>query len=98
MSEAAFQKKLQDALRQRGAWVAKYPAGPHGVKGVPDLMVCHLARFYAVECKAGDPRLARYALTVSQALQRDKVIAAGGVHLVAWPGNLDWVLSYFPAQ
>lgn len=95
MAESHYQKKLQDALRERGAWIVKYPAGPHGVIGTPDLLCCYLGWFVAIECKAGNPKLKRYQLTPMQQRQRQEILNAEGSHLVAWPGNHQDVMRFF---
>lgn len=88
-SEARYQKQLMDRIRERGGWVVKYPAGPHGTIGTPDLLVCYLGHFLAIEVKAGNPRLKRYEPTPMQARQLDGVREAGGVAIIAWPDGPD---------
>lgn len=83
--EARYQKQLMDAIRERGGWVVKYPAGPHGTIGTPDLLVCYLGHFLAIEVKAGNPRLKRYEPTAMQQRQLDAIVTAGGHAFVDWP-------------
>lgn len=90
--EARYQKKLMDALRARGAWVVKYPAGPHGTIGTPDLLACYRGRFLAIEVKAGNPKLKAYAPTPMQRHQLGLVSDAGGIILIAWPQTHDDVM------
>lgn len=85
--EANYQKRLMQQLRARGAYVVKYPAGPHGAKGVPDLLCCYRGRFIALELKAGNPALAQYAPTINQEHQLDAIHRAGGIALVSWPAS-----------
>lgn len=89
--ERAYQTKVIDQLRARGAWVVKYPAGPHGAVGTPDLLACYRGRFLAIECKAGDPRLKAYTPTAMQLRQLDAIVTAGGHAVVLWPGMLGGV-------
>lgn len=83
--ERRYQTSLIDLLRKRGAWVAKYPAGPHGSVGVPDLLACYRGRFFAIECKAtrGDQP------TAMQQRQLNLIVTAGGLATVAYPGSDD---------
>lgn len=50
-AEATTQKRIIDALRKEGAWVAKQHQSGRGTKGVPDLLVCHHGKFIALEVK-----------------------------------------------
>jgi Holliday junction resolvase len=84
--EATYQRNLMLRLRDRGAYVVKYPAGPHGTVGTPDLLICYRGRFIALELKAGDPNLAKYAPTTMQLQQLQAVRNAGGIAFVAHPG------------
>lgn len=95
--ERTYQTKLIGQLRERGAWVVKYPAGPHGTIGTPDLLVCHLGHFIALEVKAGDPRLKAYAPTVMQQQQLDAIMEAGGIAVIAWPGNAENIMALLDA-
>lgn len=79
--ERRYQTSLIAELRKRGAWVVKYPAGPHGTIGVPDLLACYRGLFLAIECKAK-----REPPTAMQQRQLDGIVSAGGMALVAWPG------------
>lgn len=85
--ERAHQTKLISELRARGAWVVKYPAGPHGTIGTPDLLACYRGQFAAIEVKAGDPRLKAYQPTPMQQRQLDLVVTAGGFAYISWPGG-----------
>lgn len=99
--ERTYQTKLIERLRKRGAWVVKYPAGPHGTVGTPDLLACYRGLFLAIEVKAGDPKLKAYAPTIAQQRQLDAINTADGLALVLWPGNdahLDVILGGLDAD
>ncbi len=83
--EARYQKSLIDQLRSRGAWICKYPAGPHGSVGVPDLLACYRGRFLAIECKAAKAKTP----TAMQQHQLDLIVTAGGLATVSYPGSDD---------
>lgn len=86
--ERRYQTSLIDKLRKRGAWVVKYPAGPHGTIGTPDLLACYRGYFLAIECKAR-----REEPTPMQQRQLDSIREADGLAIVAWPGvDLDALL------
>jgi Holliday junction resolvase len=92
--ERRYQTQLIAELRKRGAWVAKYPAGPHGTIGTPDLLACYRGYFLAIECKAR-----REEPTTMQQRQLDLIREAGGIAIVAWPGlDLDHLLDAFDAD
>jgi Holliday junction resolvase len=91
--EARYQKKLIDAIRARGGYIVKYPAGRFGTIGTPDLLACYHGLFIGIECKAGNPALAAHAPTTQQERQLDLIKRAGGIRLVAWPGNRDEVMA-----
>lgn len=79
--ERRYQVKLMEQIRKRGGWVVKYPAGPHGTIGTPDLLTCYRGLFLAIECKAK-----REPPTSMQQRQLDEIVSAGGMALVAHPG------------
>jgi len=51
MTEAALQRKIQAALRERGAKVIKIHGGPYSVVGTPDLIGALGGRSFAIEVK-----------------------------------------------
>jgi len=51
VSEASLQRKIQQALRARGAYVYKTHGSAFGSHGAPDLLVCADGKFYAFEVK-----------------------------------------------
>lgn len=52
MTEAEFQKQVQEFLRRQGVWYVKYWGGGQFTKaGVPDLLCCVNGRFVGIELK-----------------------------------------------
>jgi len=87
--EGRFSDSLQKQLRQRGAWVYKPPAGPHGRRGVPDLLICYHGRFLALELK-----MPGNTATPLQQRELASVVHAGGMAVVVQPGfDLDQLLA-----
>jgi Holliday junction resolvase len=82
--EARYQHQLITELRARGAWVVKYPAGPYGTRGTPDLLCCYKGRFLAIECKS---ERARSKPTAQQTRQLRAIREAGGTALIIYPGG-----------
>jgi hypothetical protein len=54
------------------------PTG-YGMRGIPDFIGCYKGRFFAIETKAP-----RGKETPWQRFTREKIIAAGGMAIVAW--------------
>ena len=50
--EAKVKKKVVDVLKTYGAYYFYPVTGGFGRSGVPDIVVCHLGFFIAIECKA----------------------------------------------
>lgn len=49
--EARLQRKIQDALRAREAFVFKIHGGPTMMVGLPDLVICYRGLFIGLEVK-----------------------------------------------
>ena len=87
--EGRFSDSLQAKLRERGCWVYKPPAGPHGRRGVPDLLVCYRGRFAGLELK-----MPGNEATVLQQRELQQITSAGGLAVVVHPGfDLDQLLD-----
>lgn len=87
--EARFSDSLQAELRKRGAWVYKPPAGPHGRRGIPDLLVCWRGLFIALELK-----MPGNEATVLQQRELALLSEAGALARVVEPGfDLDALLD-----
>jgi hypothetical protein len=54
--EARLQRKIQDALRDLGAFVFKVHGGPTMMAGLPDLIVCYRGWFIGMEVKMPERR------------------------------------------
>jgi hypothetical protein len=72
--ETKLHKKMMARLRERGAWVTKIHGGIYS-SGVPDLLVCYLGYFVALEVKLPSNRSKATAL---QAAQLRQIRASGG--------------------
>lgn len=49
--EARLQRKIQAALKSRGAWCFKIHGGPTMMAGLPDLIMCYRGQFIGLEVK-----------------------------------------------
>lgn len=92
--EQRFQKRVSDELRKRGAFVVKYPAGPHGLPGTPDLLACHQGLFFALEIKNPAAPPSKREPTPIQARQLAKISDAGGeARVIASEADLTALLA-----
>lgn len=71
--EARLQRKIQDALRAREAFVFKVHGSQHMMAGLPDLVVCYRGLFIALEVK-----LPGNKPSAVQVLRIKQIRAAGG--------------------
>ena len=51
--EGKVKKKVQQILKDRGAYYFSPVTGGFGRSGIPDIIVCYKGNFVAIECKAG---------------------------------------------
>lgn len=79
MKEQAYQKKIIDFLKSKGAYVVKIISASQA--GVPDVICCYRGRFVAVEVKR--PETVRNVSRL-QAYNLDKIQEAGGIGFVAY--------------
>lgn len=79
MKEQAYQKKIIDFLKSRGAYVVKIVSASQA--GVPDVICCYKGRFVAIEVKR--PETIKNVSRL-QALNLDKIQEAGGIGFVAY--------------
>lgn len=81
------EKKVKDKvvaqLKALGAYYFYPVTGGYGNSGVPDIVGCHLGRFFGIECKAGKNKP-----TKLQELNLKQIKAAGGIALVINEENL----------
>jgi hypothetical protein len=78
--EGRIKAKLDKMLVKLGVWFYSPQAGPYGVSGIPDRVVCAAGRFIGIEAKAD-------ATKKPTALQRKcmaKIEAAGGKCFVVY--------------
>lgn len=73
--ESKLQRDIAKAMRDHGAWVAKYHGGPHGHAGVPDLLACYRGYFIGFEVKTPENKSGPTEL---QEKQIAKIKEAGG--------------------
>jgi len=81
--EAKVKKKVVDVLKTYGAYYFYPVTGGFGRSGVPDIVVCHLGFFIAIECKAGNNKP-----TALQEAQMAQIRNAGGTTLVINEDNI----------
>lgn len=86
VSEAAFERRVKEYLRGRGAIVTKIVPPFCGMKGDPDLVVCWKGRYVAIELKVPGEEP-----TDIQLARIEKVKQAGG-HAF-WADNMESVIS-----
>jgi Holliday junction resolvase len=79
-------------LKEAGAWYCFPPANGFGRAGVPDILVCHAGRFFAIECKADSDKNPPTAL---QAQELEAIRAAGGTPFVVDRHNVDGLALIF---
>lgn len=82
--EGKVKKKVQQILKDRGAYYFSPVTGGFGRSGVPDIVVCFHGRFVGIECKAGNNQP-----TALQLKNLDDIEKAGGVALVINEANVD---------
>jgi hypothetical protein len=78
--EGRIKAKLDKMLSRLGVWFYSPQAGPYGVSGIPDRVVCAAGKFIGIEAKAD-------ATKKPTALQRQcmaKIEAAGGKCFVVY--------------
>lgn len=78
MTEPELVRKMKKALIAEGAYAAKIHGGRYSV-GVPDLLVCYKARFFAFEVKLPGKEK---NLTALQEKNLNAIIDAGGYAFV----------------
>lgn len=90
MKETAFKHRVEELLKEEGAWFIKYWAGNKFTKeGIPDILACINGTFYGIELKAdnGKPSLL-------QLINLKKIRASGGVGVLLYPEDLDYFRGY----
>ena len=73
-------------LKQHGAYYFFPSANGLGRSGIPDIIVCFIGKFIAIECKAGKGQT-----TALQARELSRIHKAGGIALVIREDNINLV-------
>lgn len=71
--ESAFQTKVINYLKSKGAYVIKIHVSSYQLEGEPDIICCHKGRFYAFELKQGSK------LSELQKIKLELIRESGGV-------------------
>ncbi|WP_407312105.1 VRR-NUC domain-containing protein [Desulfosporosinus sp. SB140] len=83
MTEAQFQKQVQEFLLRQGVWYVKYWGGGQFTKaGVPDLLCCVNGRFVGIELKTEKGRVSKL-----QEYTLAKIKESGGQAFVLRPSG-----------
>jgi len=86
--EGKVKKKVQQILKDRGAYYFSPVTGGFGRSGVPDIVACFHGRFIGIECKAGNNEP-----TALQLKNLADIKTAGGVDLVINEENIDLLVA-----
>ena len=86
--EGKVKKKVQQILKDRGAYYFSPVTGGFGRSGVPDIVACFHGRFIGIECKAGNNKP-----TALQLKNLADIETAGGVSLVINEDNVDVLVA-----
>jgi len=86
--EGKVKKKVQQILKDRGAYYFSPVTGGFGRSGVPDIVACFHGRFIGIECKAGSNKP-----TALQLKNLADIETAGGVSLVINEDNVDLLVA-----
>jgi hypothetical protein len=78
--EGRIKAKLDKMLSQVGVWFYSPQAGPYGVAGIPDRVVCAAGKFVGIEAKADEKKKP----TRLQMQCMAKIEAAGGKCFVVY--------------
>lgn len=81
--EAKVKKDIRKILDEYDAWHCMPMGTGYGRSGVPDLLVCYLGNFIAIEAKAGDN-----TPTLLQERELERIRNSGGRALVINERNL----------
>lgn len=93
-SEAAVKDAVKALLRKHGAYWYMVVPGGFGVRGVPDLLVCHKGRFLGLETKrAGVTKVSPF-----QEQQLEAIASAGGATMVVNARNLGELEEWLNAR
>ena len=77
--ETNLQRKVQEYLVSKGAYEFKVHGSAYMKSGIPDIISCYKGRFIGIECKIGKNKMSKL-----QEEHRDQILAAGGIHILAY--------------
>lgn len=91
--EKQFENKVKKFLKDEGCYFIKYWGGGTFTKtGVPDLLVCCNGRFIGIELKAENGKPSDIQLYNIR-----KIIEAGGISLILYPKDFDYLKKLIKA-
>ena len=77
--ETNLQRKIQSYLEEIGAYHFKVHGNSYMRSGIPDIISCYKGLFLGIECKVGKNKMSKV-----QEEHRDEILAAGGIHILAY--------------
>ena len=76
--EAEIKRKIKRCIEDAGGYWCAIKGGIHAKPGDPDLVVCYLGRFIAIEAKSSSGSLSEVQKTRAR-----QITDAGGLHITA---------------
>lgn len=89
--ETKLQSAIQERVRARGGWAGKIHGGIYS-SGIPDLLICFLGRFIALEVKT--PENKKGATKLQEAQLRQIRRAGGFAYVVRSVRDVDRILDH----
>lgn len=80
--ETKLQKKIQEYIDSIGGYCFKVHGSIYMRAGIPDIIACYKGLFIGIECKVGKNKMSDL-----QEKHRDEILAAGGIHILAYSLN-----------
>lgn len=77
--ETNLQRKVQEYLFSKGAYEFKVHGSAYMKAGIPDIISCYKGLFIGIECKIGKNKMSKL-----QEEHKDQILAAGGIHILAY--------------
>ena len=74
-----LQRKVQEYLVSKGAYEFKVHGSAYMKSGIPHIISCYKGLFIGIECKIGKNKMSKL-----QEEHRDQILAAGGIHILAY--------------
>ena len=91
--EAKVKQRVVAQLKSLGAYFFYPVTGGYGRSGVPDIVGCHMGKFFAIECKAGRGRP-----TEMQQYNILRINESGGKVIVINEDNMDTVIRWLTTE